>query len=144
MPLLPSPAVTKVWAESGTSFSQWREVKNCRTLTMSSDPRDPIAASHPESNSQIGRLPKKSPIAPDSSATLDFALVALPPNLALKAKAASSSDWEDGTDYNAAFVAHWKEYNPDNKPSGILTYDGNHFNDAGHRFVAERMLAKFK
>ena len=32
----------------------------------------------------------------------------------------------------------------DNKASGILTYDGNHFNDAGMRFVAERMLERFK
>jgi len=47
-------------------------------------------------------------------------------------------------DLRRAFVEHWKKYNPDNKPSGILTYDGNHFNDAGHRFVAERMLSKFK
>jgi len=43
-----------------------------------------------------------------------------------------------------AFVAHWKANNPDNKPGGILTYDGNHFNDAGHRFVAEQMLKMFK
>jgi hypothetical protein len=48
------------------------------------------------------KLVRAVTIAPDSNATLDFALVALPPNLALKAKAASSSDWEDGTDYNAA------------------------------------------
>jgi lysophospholipase L1-like esterase len=47
-------------------------------------------------------------------------------------------------DLRKAFVAHWKAHNPDNKPSGILTYDGNHFNDAGHRFVAEQMLKKFK
>lgn len=47
-------------------------------------------------------------------------------------------------DLRKAFVEHWKKNNPDNKPSGILTYDGNHFNDAGHRFVAERMLEKFK
>lgn len=47
-------------------------------------------------------------------------------------------------DLRKAFVAHWKKNNPDNKPSGILTYDGNHFNDAGHRFVAEQMLGKFK
>ena len=47
-------------------------------------------------------------------------------------------------DLRAAFVAHWKANNPDNKPSGVLTYDGNHFNDAGHRFVAEQMLKKFK
>src|SRR5262249_37805689 len=47
-------------------------------------------------------------------------------------------------DLRKAFVAHWKEHNPDNKGSGILTYDGNHFNDAGHRFVAAQMLARFK
>jgi lysophospholipase L1-like esterase len=47
-------------------------------------------------------------------------------------------------DLRKAFVAHWKTNNPDNKPSGILTYDGNHFNDAGHKFVAEQMLKKFK
>lgn len=47
-------------------------------------------------------------------------------------------------DLRQAFVAHWKKNNPDNKPSGILTYDGNHFNDAGHKFVAEQMLSKFK
>ena len=47
-------------------------------------------------------------------------------------------------DLRKAFVAHWKLNNPDNKLSGILTYDGNHFNDAGHRFVAKQMLKKFK
>jgi isoamyl acetate esterase len=47
-------------------------------------------------------------------------------------------------DLRQAFVAHWKANNPDNKANGILTYDGNHFNDAGHRFVAEQMLKKFK
>lgn len=47
-------------------------------------------------------------------------------------------------DLHAAFVAHWKKNNPENKGSGILTYDGNHFNDAGHRFVAEQMLKRFK
>jgi len=35
-------------------------------------------------------------------ATVDFTLTALPPNLALAGKAASSSDWEDGETYNAA------------------------------------------
>jgi lysophospholipase L1-like esterase len=48
------------------------------------------------------------------------------------------------TDLRKAFVAHRKTNNPDNKGSGILTYDGNHFNDAGHRFVAEQMLKRFK
>ena len=47
-------------------------------------------------------------------------------------------------DLRKAFVAHWKENNPDNKPSGILTYDGNHFNQKGMDFVAEQMLGKFK
>jgi hypothetical protein len=37
-------------------------------------------------------------------------------------------------------VDHWKKHNPDNKASGILTYDGNHFNQKGHEFVAEQML----
>jgi lysophospholipase L1-like esterase len=28
--------------------------------------------------------------------------------------------------------------------AGILTYDGNHFNQAGRDFVAERILEKLK
>jgi lysophospholipase L1-like esterase len=47
-------------------------------------------------------------------------------------------------DLRKAFVDYWKEHNPENKPNGILTYDGNHWNDAGHQFVAEQMLMKFK
>jgi len=47
-------------------------------------------------------------------------------------------------DLRKAFVAHWKKNSPDNKGSGILTYDGNHFNQKGMDFVAERMLEKFK
>ena len=47
-------------------------------------------------------------------------------------------------DLRKAFVAYWKEHNPDNKPSGLLTYDGNHFNQKGMEFVAEQMLKKFK
>jgi lysophospholipase L1-like esterase len=47
-------------------------------------------------------------------------------------------------DLRKAFVEHWKKNNPDNKASGILTYDGNHWNDAGHQFVAEQMLKKFR
>ena len=47
-------------------------------------------------------------------------------------------------DLRKAFVNHWKKNNPDNKASGILTYDGNHFNDAGHRFVAAQMLKMVK
>ena len=47
-------------------------------------------------------------------------------------------------DLRKAFVTYWKKNNPDNKGSGILTYDGNHFNDAGQQFVAAQMLKKFK
>jgi len=47
-------------------------------------------------------------------------------------------------DLRKAFVGYWKEHNKENKPSGILTYDGNHFNQTGHDFVAEQMLKKFK
>lgn len=47
-------------------------------------------------------------------------------------------------DLRKAFVAHWKKNNRENSPNGILTYDGNHFNQAGHDFVAEQMLNKFK
>jgi lysophospholipase L1-like esterase len=47
-------------------------------------------------------------------------------------------------DLRKAFVEYWKKNNPDNKGSGILTYDGNHFNDAGHKLVAEQMLKRFK
>jgi lysophospholipase L1-like esterase len=47
-------------------------------------------------------------------------------------------------DLRKAFLAHWKENNRDNQPNGILTYDGNHFNQKGHDFVATQMLKKFK
>lgn len=48
------------------------------------------------------KLVRNVTLAPDASATLDFALAALPANIARTAKAASSSDWEDGEAYNAA------------------------------------------
>lgn len=47
-------------------------------------------------------------------------------------------------DLRKAFLAHWKQNNSENKYSGILTYDGNHFNQRGMDFVAEQMLTKFK
>jgi len=47
-------------------------------------------------------------------------------------------------DLRVAFVEHWRKNNPDNKSSGILTYDGNHWNQAGMEFVAEHMLKMFK
>ena len=47
-------------------------------------------------------------------------------------------------DLRKAFVNYWKKNNAENKGSGILTYDGNHFNQNGMDFVAEQMLSKFK
>jgi len=47
-------------------------------------------------------------------------------------------------DLRKAFIEYWKKNNADNKASGLLTYDGNHWNDTGHQFVAEQMLKKFK
>ncbi len=47
-------------------------------------------------------------------------------------------------DLRKAFVNHWKKNNPDNKGNGILTYDGNHWNQVGMQFVAEEMLKRFK
>src|SRR4029077_13899011 len=46
-------------------------------------------------------------------------------------------------DLRAGFKEYWKKNNPDNKASGILTHDGNHFNDTGNKFVAEQMLKMF-
>ncbi|MCE9531890.1 MAG: G-D-S-L family lipolytic protein [Planctomycetes bacterium] len=47
-------------------------------------------------------------------------------------------------DLRKAFLTHWKKNNPENLGKGILTYDGNHFNQKGMDFVAEQMLKKFK
>lgn len=47
-------------------------------------------------------------------------------------------------DLRKAFVAYWKANNPENKGNGILTYDGNHWNDRGMQFVAAEMLKRFK
>lgn len=47
-------------------------------------------------------------------------------------------------DLRKAFIDYWKKNNPDNKKRGILTYDGNHWTETGHKFVAEQMLKKFK
>ena len=47
-------------------------------------------------------------------------------------------------DLRKAFIEYWKKNNPDNKPKGFLTYDGNHWNEEGHKYVAEQMLKKFK
>src|SRR5262249_40095425 len=47
-------------------------------------------------------------------------------------------------DLRAAFRAYWKKNNPDGKTTGVLTYDGNHWNETGHKYVAEQMLKKFE
>ena len=47
-------------------------------------------------------------------------------------------------DLRAAFREYWKKNNPENKPKGFLTYDGNHWTETGHAFVAEQMLKKLK
>jgi lysophospholipase L1-like esterase len=47
-------------------------------------------------------------------------------------------------DLRKAFMNYLREHNPDNKHSGFLTYDGNHFNQAGMNFVAEQMLKMLK
>ena len=47
-------------------------------------------------------------------------------------------------DLRRAFIDYWKKHNPDNKKSGFLTYDGNHWTGAGHQYVAEQMLKKFQ
>jgi len=47
-------------------------------------------------------------------------------------------------DLRKAFVEYWKKNNTENKSQGLLTYDGNHFNQTGHDFVAEQMLKKLK
>ena len=47
-------------------------------------------------------------------------------------------------DLRKAFIEYWKKNNPENKPKGFLTYDGNHWTETGHQYVAEQMLKKFK
>src|SRR5262245_7105899 len=47
-------------------------------------------------------------------------------------------------DLRKAFIDYWKKHNKENKTKGFLTYDGNHWTEEGHRYVAEQMLKKFK
>lgn len=47
-------------------------------------------------------------------------------------------------DLRQAFIEYWQKNNPENKPKGFLTYDGNHWTETGHKLVAEQMLKKFK
>jgi lysophospholipase L1-like esterase len=47
-------------------------------------------------------------------------------------------------DLRKAFIEYWKKHNPKNEKKGFLTYDGNHWTEAGHKYVAEQMLKKFE
>jgi lysophospholipase L1-like esterase len=47
-------------------------------------------------------------------------------------------------DLRQAFREYWKTHNPENKPKGFLTYDGNHWTEAGHKYVADQMLKKLE
>jgi len=47
-------------------------------------------------------------------------------------------------DLRKAFIEYWKKHNPDNQPKGFLTYDGNHWTETGHAYVAEQMLKTLK
>src|SRR5262245_41104440 len=47
-------------------------------------------------------------------------------------------------DLRQAFREYWKRHNPENKPKGFLTYDGTHWTEAGHKYVADQMLKKLK
>jgi lysophospholipase L1-like esterase len=47
-------------------------------------------------------------------------------------------------DLRQAFRDYWEKHNPENKAADILTYDGNHWNETGHAFVAEQLLKKFE
>ena len=47
-------------------------------------------------------------------------------------------------DLRLAFRDYWKANNPENKPKGFLTYDGNHWTEVGHKYVMEQMMKKFR
>lgn len=47
-------------------------------------------------------------------------------------------------DLRQAFREYWKTHNPENKPKGFLTYDGNHWTETGHKYVADQMLKKLE
>lgn len=47
-------------------------------------------------------------------------------------------------DLRKAFIEYWKTHNPENKPKGFLTYDGNHWTETGHHYVAQQMLMRLK
>jgi isoamyl acetate esterase len=43
-------------------------------------------------------------------------------------------------DLRKEFIAYEKEHNKENKEKGVLTSDGVHLNEAGNKFVAEKMM----
>jgi lysophospholipase L1-like esterase len=43
-------------------------------------------------------------------------------------------------DLRKLFIDYINNNNPDNKPSGILTYDGVHLNDLGNKLIADNMI----
>ena len=45
----------------------------------------------------------------------------------------------DLIDLRKIFMSYISENNPNNKPSGILTYDGVHLNDKGNKLIADQM-----
>jgi len=52
-----------------------------------------------------------------------------------------SSEYNTGLiDLRKIFLSYISENNPDNKPSGILTYDGVHLNDQGNKLIADQMI----
>ena len=46
----------------------------------------------------------------------------------------------DLIDLRKIFMSYISENNPNNKPSGILTYDGVHLNDQGNKLIADQMI----
>ena len=46
----------------------------------------------------------------------------------------------DLLDLRKIFTSYISENNPNNEPSGILTYDGVHLNDQGNKLIADKMI----
>ena len=46
----------------------------------------------------------------------------------------------DLIDLRKIFMSYISENNPNNKPSGVLTYDGVHLNDQGNKLIADQMI----
>ena len=46
----------------------------------------------------------------------------------------------DLIDLRRIFIDYISKNNPNNNPSGILTYDGVHLNDRGNKLIADQMI----